>query len=484
MILIKNTSNLIISLLISVIILFSFKCNAEFFEDISNMLPDQEPRLSYGVGVADFNKDSQYEFIVTGFKYPNLALSYNEGKLENIIDDPLFSDPTSSTIGVAACDVDGDGNEELYFLNTDTYSGRKKYSDRLLKYSNGRITDIFEDNIDPNDLNLTAGRSVVCVDRLGQGKYATYVANYGGPTRFYEFAGNKIRDIAPLLGIDRITGGRAVIAGHILTKNMDIFAANERDSNFLYLNDNGKFKNVAKKYNIEDRFENGRGTTLSDVLYRGRLDIITGNWESNHRIFALDGDKFEDISQEPFNIRSRVRTIISADFDNDGYDEIFVNNIGQPNRLYKILEDGVLKRINFTTGRLSSGYGTGAAVADIDNDGILEILIAHGERKAQPLKIYKANINSENEYLRIKPLNQFGAPARGATVTLKSNLRTHSKTIDAGSGYLCQMEPVAHFGIRRGEKNISISIRWTNGKEVHVNSVEKNKVYTFKQILN
>ena len=57
--------------------------------------------------------------------------------------------------------------------------------------------------------------------------------------------------------------------------------------------------------------------------------------------------------------------------------------------------------------------------------------------------IFKANIDGRNEFLRIKPLNHFGAPARGATVTLKSNLRTHSKTIDAGSGYLCQMEPVA-----------------------------------------
>jgi len=35
-----------------------------------------------------------------------------------------------------------------------------------------------------------------------------------------------------------------------------------------------------------------------------------------------------------------------------------------------------------------------------------------------------------------------------------SNLRTHSKTIDAGSGYLCQMEPVAHYGIRKNERNI------------------------------
>ena len=140
-----------------------------------------------------------------------------------------------------------------------------------------------------------------------------------------------------------------------------------------------------------------------------------------------------------------------------------------------------MKRIPFEIGRLPRGYGTGAAVADIDNDGVLELLIAHGESKEQPIEIFKANIDGTNKFLRIKPLNHFGAPARGATVTLKSNLRTHSKTIDAGSGYLCQMEPVAHFGIRKNEKNINISIKWTNGEEVQFNDIETNKTYTFKQ---
>ena len=187
MIILKHTTCRFFILFLPFLIFYSYQTNAEFFKNISDILPDSNPRLSYGVGVSDFNQDGKYEFIVTGFKYPNLALSFEEGKLKNIINDPLFNDPTSSTIGIAACDMDGDGHEELYFLNTDTYSGKKKYSDRLLKYNNSEITDLFENNADPSELNFTAGRSVVCVDRLGEGNYATYVANYGGPTRFYEF---------------------------------------------------------------------------------------------------------------------------------------------------------------------------------------------------------------------------------------------------------------------------------------------------------
>ena len=66
---------------------------ADFFKNISNIIQNNEKRLSYGVSVTDFDKDR-------------------------------------NTIGVSACDIDQDGFEEIYFLNTDTYSGEKKYSDR------------------------------------------------------------------------------------------------------------------------------------------------------------------------------------------------------------------------------------------------------------------------------------------------------------------------------------------------------------------
>ena len=453
---------------------------AEFFQDISGSIKNNQKRLSYGVSVTDFNKDGKFEFIVTGFKFPNLILSHKNGYLENINTNNLFADQTRSTIGVAACDIDNDGFEELYFLNTDTYSGQKQFSDRLLD-NNKNIIDLFQLDKNLRSLNLTAGRSVVCVDRNGDGKYGIYVANYGGPTRFYELEKGSIVDQAPLLNINRITGGRAVVAGHILSNYMDIFAANERGPNFLYKNENSTFKDVAESLGVEDTFENGRGTTLTDFLYRGKLDIVSGNWNGEHRIFLNNKNKFNDIANSEFKIPSRVRTIISADFDNDGFDEIFVNNIGEPNKLFKILSDGELKQIQLSNGLEPLGLGTGAAVADIDNDGILELLVSHGESGLQPLSLYKANIKKPFKFLRILPKTTFDAPARGATVILNTNIRNHAKTIDAGSGYLCQMEPVAHYGLRNGEKVNSVTIKWTDGSSDNFNIDELNKTYIFRK---
>ena len=455
--------------------------NADFFEDITSQIVDNPKRLSYGVSVTDVNQDGNFDFVVTGFGYLNLALSHENGKLINIVNQKKFSDEFRRTIGVAACDIDKDGFEEIYFLNTDTYSGTKKYSDRLLDIKDNNYFDLFELEKNKENLNLTAGRSVVCVDRKGDGEYGIYVANYGGPTRFYEIENELIKDKAKNLNLDNITGGRAVVSGHILTERADIFAANERGENFLFKNNNGNFEDVAFDYRVDDAMQNGRGTALSDIYYRGRLDILSGNWLGYHRAWVLENNEFKDIGNKDFDEPSRIRTIISADFDNDGYDEVFMNNIAEPNKLFRIKDGGKFEQINFQVGLEARGYGTGAAVADIDNDGILELLVSHGESKEQPLSLYKAKVNPKNKYLRIKPLNKYGAPARGATVTLTSNLRKHSKTIDAGSGYLCQMEPVAHYGIRENEKNMKIQVRWTNGKTKTISVDELNKTIILKQ---
>ena len=161
-----------LKLVVLFLLLIPNNLNADFFEDITSQIVENPKRLSYGVSVTDVNQDGNFDFIVTGFGYLNLALSYENGKLINIVNQKKFSDEFRRTIGVAACDMDKDGYEEIYFLNTDTYSGTKKYSDRLIDLDGGNFIDLFEIKKNQKDLNLTAGRSVACVDRKGDGKYA------------------------------------------------------------------------------------------------------------------------------------------------------------------------------------------------------------------------------------------------------------------------------------------------------------------------
>ena len=474
-----NKSKFIIYTL-ALVIMNNF-AKADFFENITDIIQENQARLSYGVAVSDITNDGNYEFIVTGFGTDNLALSYQNGVIKNIINNETFSDTDHRAIGVVTCDIDQDGYEEIYFLNTDSYSGNKLYSDRLLDFENNELKDLFLLDKNIKDLNYTAGRSVACVDRNGDGKYGIYVSNYGGPARFYELENDILVDQAPSLNLDRITGGRAVVVGNIISGKSDIFAANERGANFLYTNKNGSFNEVAKQFGIADELQNGRGTTLSDIFYDGKLDIIYGNWKGYHRAYIKKNNKFFDIANKDFRTPTKVRTVISADFDNDGYDEVFFNNIGEPNKLFRINDNGEFIELKLRDALEPYGLGTGAAVADIDNDGILELLITHGETAEQPLSMFKANVPMNHKWIRILPKNNFDAPSRGSTVTLYTDQRTHAKTIDAGSGYLCQMEPVAHYGIRSGENIEKIVVTWTDGTTKEIYNVKLNQMIEIKQ---
>ena len=64
---------------------------------------------------------------------------------------------------------------------------------------------------------------------------------------------------------------------------------------------------------------------------------------------------------------------------------------------------------------------------------------------------------------------------------MTTNKRKHSKTIDAGSGYLCLMEPVAHYGIRKNEKNFKVEVRWTDGSKKLIDINKLNQTITVNQ---
>ena len=167
--------------------------------------------------------------------------------------------------------------------------------------------------------------------------------------------------------------------------------------------------------------------------------------------------------------------MVVADFDNDGVEEIFFNNLGESNRLYRC-HAGRLEEVDPGAAAEPGGLGTGAVVGDFDEDGQLELLVVHGESGMQPLSLYKAEPMSGG-WLRVLPLTRNGAPARGASVTLVGARATQRRVIDAGSGYLCQMEPVAHFGIPEGETVERIIIRWPGGQVEDVESPELNRVH-------
>lgn len=448
------------------------------FIDRSDLLRDNPVQLNYGIAITDVDGDGQFEAFVAGFNAAtNLILKWNGSSYDDIADAIIGDD--RQAIGVAAGDIDGDGQEEVYILNTDTFAGRKRFADRLFDRMDNKWTDLFSLNTNRTALNLTAGRSVICVDRDGDGIYGFFVANYGGPMRLYELdLDGRLRDVAPDVGLDLITGGRSAIALPLVSDRMDIFAGNENGPNFLFRNSgDGTFEDVAPLVGLTDPDHHARGVAVLDATGSGVFDLVIGNWEGSHRLYTQGRDgKWEDTAPPQMAIPSRVRTVIAADFDNDGYEEIFFNNIGEPNRLFG-QRGGAWVPLDMGDAIEPNGLGTGAAVGDFDDNGRLELLIAHGESGFQPLTLYHTP-DMGHHYVRVLPLTQYGAPARGAVVTLEAGGRGQIRAIDAGSGYLCQMEPVAHFGLGLAESVEHITVRWLDGQMVTLNNPAIDTLHT------
>lgn len=494
-------------------------------------------QLNYGVAVSDVDNDGSLEWIVAGFSGPNFVLRFDRAtkRLINLAQDHRYSaiaDQGGQAIGVCACDIDGDGREEIYFLNTNNaYAGRADYGDSLFKWRNGKYVNLYTDPVNSRmEAKSFAGRSVACIDRLGTGKYSIVIATYsrGGvgnfalvemdenhPSNDVSTGNIVLKNVASVARIDKATGGRGLVVGPILGNNgrSDIFFGNEGNpwmgnpgDNFLFKNlGNGSFEDIAEQAEIQDKYNNARGISLADFNRDGLLDIAYGNWEGEHRLFMQykavgEARKFRNIANRQYAVPTKIRTVIAADFDNNGDTDIFMNNIcshrdpndREPNKLFTVIpnqfnnsSDPEIKKMNIGQAKEPRGFGTGAAITDMDGDGVLDLIISHGESQTQPLKVYRVNRDvSRNQagkynWVRVFPRTKYGAPARGALVKLTTRTgRVYSSVIDGGSGYLCQMEPVAHFGLGE-DKPMKLDVQYPDGVVVSASlrKSDKNKVH-------
>ena len=437
----------------------------EGFKEISSKIQDNQPQKRYGI--AAFRDEGKTKIFTTGFGGPNHVLQWEDGKLVDNTPEPL-RDPENNAIGAAACDIDGDGQEEIYVLTTGgQFGGKKRVSDKLYDKQQGSWTDIYSDSGVPNRYS---GRSVACT-YTPQG-YSFFVARYGGPMQLITYVDGELTDIAPRFNMDRTTGGRSVV--NVPTNDgVDIFVGNERGPNYYYERENDSFTESAAELGVADPRQAARGAAAYDKGGDGDIDLAVANWEGPHRIYEKTPQGFTDSAPREFSDPTPSRNLITGDFNNDGNTELFINNIaykaGAPNTYHS--SNGSSMPVG--DAKEPKGLGTGATRADINSDGTLELVLAHGEAGAQPLTMYKQP--NSNPSIRVMPLWKTGAPARTATVSVNGSEKKY--VVDGGSAYLNQMEPWAHIGGAEPPVNVTVRFPDNTVKTKQVTSREATIEY-------
>lgn len=428
----------------------------------------------YGVGVCvgDYDNDGWLDLYVTNFSAN--VLYQNNG-------DGTFTDRTAEagvqvldwSAGCAFADVDTDGDLDLYVANYVNFS--------VETHTPCRVNGIL----------------VYCSPRVYDGVKDIFFRNNGDGT-FTEDTENA--------GFDNLAarGLGVTFADYDADGDVDLYVANDADANFLYNNDgNGQFREQSQFSGValseHGLVENGMGVAFGDYDNDTWLDLTVTNFQhQTNTLYHNDaGEFFTDRTYSSgtgdVSLPYLAWGVNFFDFDHDGFQDLFVANGHIHDNVTLIDNSTTYAQLNhlfwnngngtFTDVTAESGSGLalqhasrGSAVADIDNDGDLDLVVSNVGERVDILR--NDGGSSFGNWINLKLIGSVSNRAAiGTRVLLKSDAYHQIREVQSGSSYLSQNDLRLHFGVGTQE-TVELEIRWQNGtvqrfKDVPVNQFLK-----------
>jgi len=161
---------------------------------------------------------------------------------------------------------------------------------------------------------------------------------------------------------------------------LDIFVPSSYEASILYHNNgDGTFTDVAAEAGV-DAVRRIHGFDSADYDNDGYLDIYVGDFDHPNALYHNNGDgTFTDVAAEAgVDIREKSHALTFCDYDNDGYmDIVVVNDDYHKDFIYRNNGDGTFTKLSDEIGFISGDKGVGVAVGDYDSDGDLDIYVSN-----------------------------------------------------------------------------------------------------------
>lgn len=442
------------------------------FTNMSQLLREAAPPGNNtgqrGASAADINNDGLVDLYHSNFRDPGrLYLNRGAGGFTDIIDSIGLNEGTNMW-GAAFGDYDNDGHLDILFEDLSAPS-------KL--YRNTGLGDFVEVNSQANVDILTLAQGAAWGDFNLDGKLDFLIVNDVGPNQLFKNMDYQVfSDISVSANVQTFGNSYAISWGDINNDGYpDAYIATchpwdpLRSINHLLLNNGDEtFTNIGQSAGVSDSLP-GWGVLMIDYDQDMDLDIYCANshhppLSGENRLYRNDGNNtFTNVSFSSGAsgaIDESGYCNAAGDFDNDGWEDIYVTNLGQRDRLFHNNGDGTFTDVAQAAGIAINDHRA-IAVADLNNDGWLDIFSA-----GSPTNILYYNNGGSNHWLRVRARgvqdNYFGV---GARIELYVDTLKQLREIRAGDSFCSQnLDVTAHFGLGNNTVIDSLFIFWPTGQ--------------------